>query len=627
VSSHQASPNQAELDAHLRDVLEAVPEAILEVDSAGHILLVNVAAEQMFGYSRQEFLTLNVDALVPTAHRNIHARHRLGYAHQPKRRPMGSGLELEAQRRDGFLFPVEISLSPNHSGETLTVIVLVRDITDHKQAERALRESEVKFRTLTHLVPQFVWMCTPDGLNVYFNQRWVDYTGLTLEESYGKGWNTPFHPDDKQPAWDAWNRAIATGEPYRVESRLRAADGSYRWFLMLGLPLQDGSGNTWFGTCTDIEELKRAEEALHLSEERFRVALKNSPVVVFNQDHELRYTWINSPVLGWAVQDYVGHTDGKIVGGQEGDRLTAIKQGVLRSGIGTRTETTVTFQGETHYYDLTVEPLREAHGVIAGVTCSAVDITPVKQAAVELERLNQLKTEFLGMAAHDLRNPIGGILALSELLYHELATVLTEEQLGFLSNIDRSSKFMLQLIDDLLDISSIEAGHLHLNRRPSDPRKLLEHNVGINAKLARQKQIHVDLQIEGALPKLSLEEGKIEQVLNNLISNAVKFSQPGAVVEVRAGVHDGGVLISVRDQGPGIPETERDKLFQPYGRTSVDSTASERSTGLGLAIARKIVEGHGGRIWVESQVGVGSVFSLHAPALGDGVPGTAHLDE
>jgi signal transduction histidine kinase len=315
--------------------------------------------------------------------------------------------------------------------------------------------------------------------------------------------------------------------------------------------------------------------------------------------------------LGWAVQDYVGHTDGEIVGGQEGDRLTAIKQGVLRSGIGTRTETTVTFQGETHYYDLTVEPLRDAHGVIAGVTCSAVDITPVKQAAVELERLNQLKTEFLGMAAHDLRNPIGGILALSELLYHEVATVLTEEQLGFLSNIDRSSKFMLQLIDDLLDISSIEAGHLHLNRHPSDPRKLLEYNVGINAKLARQKQIHVDLQIEGALPKLSLEEGKIEQVLNNLISNAVKFSQPGAVVAVRAGVHDGGVLISVRDQGPGIPETERDKLFQPYGRTSVHS--SERSTGLGLAIARKIVEGHGGRIWVESQVGVGSVFLFTLP--------------
>ncbi len=141
---------------------------------------------------------------------------------------------------------------------------------------------------------------------------------------------------------------------------------------------------------------------------------------------------------------------------------------------------------------------------------------------------------------------------------------------------------MLQFINDLLDVSSIEAGHLHLNRRPSDLCKLLEHNVGINAKLARQKQIHVDLQIEGALPELLLDEGTIEQVLNNLISNAVRFSQPEAVVEVRAGVHDGGVLISVRDQGPGIPETEYDKLFHPFGRTSVNSTANERSTGLRL---------------------------------------------
>jgi len=351
-----------------------------------------------------------------------------------------------------------------------------------------------------------------------------------------------------------------------------------------------------------------------VSEERFRVALKNSPVVVFNQDQELRYTWINSPVLGWAVQDYLGKTDAQIVGGEEGVRLMAIKQKVLRNGIGCRTETTVTFQGEMYYFDLTVEPLRDAHGVVVGVTCAAADVTPLKQALVKLEDLNELKNEFLGMAAHDLRNPIGTNLFLAGLLCKEVANVLTEEQFRYLSDIQSLSRFMLQLIDDLLDVSSIEAGLLHLKRRPSDLRKLLRRNVSFNSKLATQKHIHVGLQIEGELPKLSLDEGKIEQVLNNLISNAIKFSQPGTTVEVRAATEDDGVLISVRDQGPGISEAEHVKLFQPFGLTSVRATAGERSTGLGLAISRKIVEGHGGHIRVESKIGVGSVFLFTLPA-------------
>jgi signal transduction histidine kinase len=292
----------------------------------------------------------------------------------------------------------------------------------------------------------------------------------------------------------------------------------------------------------------------------------------------------------------------------------AIKQRVLRSGIGSRTETTVTFQGEIHYFDLTVEPLRDALGVVIGVTCAAADVSPLKHTLLKLEDLNGRKNELLGMAAHDLRNPIGTNLFLAELLIREVAPVLAEEQLRYLSDIRSSSKFMLELIDDLLDVSSIEAGLLHLKRRPSDLRKLLKGNISFNSKLASQKHIHVGLQIEGELPKLSIDEGKIEQVLNNLISNAVKFSQPGTMVEVRAAAEDEGILISVRDQGPGISEAEQGKLFQPFNLTSVRSTAGERSTGLGLAISRKIVEGHGGQIRVESQVGVGSVFIVSLPA-------------
>jgi PAS domain S-box-containing protein len=403
----------------------------------------------------------------------------------------------------------------------------------------------------------------------------------------------------------------------RQEKRYKHKNGTVLHVLLHVSALSKdttGKARGFVAHMVDITKLKQAEDALRASEERFGVALKSSPVVVFNQDHELRYTWINSPVLAWAGQDYLGHTDAEIVGGEEGALLMATKQGVMDRGVGTRTETTVTFQGETHYYDLTIEPLRDAQGVVVGVTCAAADITSLKQAAVKLEHLNQLKNEFLGMAAHDLRNPIATSLILAELLCDEVATVLTEEQLGYLSDIQSSSKFMLQLIDDLLDVSSIEAGLLRLDRRPSDLRKLLEYNAGLNSKLARQKYIHVGLQIEGELPILSLDEGKIEQVLNNLISNAVKFSEVGTAVEVYAAAQDGGALISVRDHGPGISEAEQVKLFQPFGRTNVQSTAGERSTGLGLAISRNIVQGHGGRIWVESHVGKGSKFLFTLPA-------------
>ena len=116
-------------------------------------------------------------------------------------------------------------------GKVFGISAFGKDITERVRAERARQESEEAFHALAELVPQLVWMCTPDGLNVYFNQRWVDYSGMSLEESYGRGWNTPFHPDDKQPAWQAWNHAVETGDTYNIECRLRRADGIYRWFL------------------------------------------------------------------------------------------------------------------------------------------------------------------------------------------------------------------------------------------------------------------------------------------------------------------------------------------------------------------------------------------------------------
>ena len=157
------------------------------------------------------------------------------------------------------------------SGAVVRYIGIVLDITERKQAEEALRQraeealrmSEQEFRSLAEAMPQIVWATRPDGWNIYFNQQWVDYTGMTMEESYGHGWNTPFHPDDKQRAWEAWQRATQHNERYSLECRLRRADGVYRWWLIRGVPMLGANGEIlkWFGTCTDIEEIKPPKQS------------------------------------------------------------------------------------------------------------------------------------------------------------------------------------------------------------------------------------------------------------------------------------------------------------------------------------------------------------------------------
>ncbi len=230
-----------------------------------------------------------------------------------------------------------------------------------------------------------------------------------------------------------------------------------------------------------------------------------------------------------------------------------------------------------------------------------------------LEALNEQKNRLLGMAAHDLRNPLGVILAYSDFLETEASAVLDADQRDFVSTIKSTSEFMLNLINDLLDVSTIESGRLHLDPAPTDLNELVRHNVSRNRVLAHQKRIGLDFEDTEKLPPITIDRGKIEQVLNNLIGNAVKYSHPDTRVTVRIARDETLVTVSVADQGQGIPEEDLPKLFKAFGRTSVQATAGEQSTGLGLAIVRKIVEGHGGAMSVQSCVGKGSTFSFTLP--------------
>lgn len=238
---------------------------------------------------------------------------------------------------------------------------------------------------------------------------------------------------------------------------------------------------------------------------------------------------------------------------------------------------------------------------------------------IELEQLNALKNELLGMAAHDLRTPLGVIQNYSDFLEADTGSLLSDSHRAIISTIKRTSRFMLELVDDLLDVTTIEAGRLTLDRRLCDLGTLITDNVILNRTLAARKTIAIDWTApEAPLRSLPLDASRIEQVLNNLIGNAMKFSPPGSRVLVSATSAADTVTISVADQGPGIPASDLPNLFKPFTRATALGTAGEKSTGLGLAIVRKIVEAHGGRIWVKSEPGKGATFFVSLPITAPG---------
>jgi PAS domain S-box-containing protein len=278
---------------HLALVVDSSEDAVISKDLHGIVTAWNRGAENIFGYSSAEMLgqpLLSLFAKDRVAEETDILEHI-------RRGESVSHFETVRVRKDGTEIDVSVTISPVRDGNGIIVGAssVARDISERKRAEAALRESESNFVNLVNLVPQFVWICTNEGLNVYFNDRWFQYTGLTAEQSRGTGWNTPFHPDDKQPAWDNWNQATATGEAFMVESRLRAADGSYSWFLMRGEPVRDAEGGVvkWFGTCTDVDEMKRTQGALRESEERFLAMANGIPQLAWMAQADGSIHWYN----------------------------------------------------------------------------------------------------------------------------------------------------------------------------------------------------------------------------------------------------------------------------------------------------------------------------------------------
>ncbi|MBI5726328.1 MAG: hybrid sensor histidine kinase/response regulator [Ignavibacteriales bacterium] len=233
----------------------------------------------------------------------------------------------------------------------------------------------------------------------------------------------------------------------------------------------------------------------------------------------------------------------------------------------------------------------------------------------ELQKLNEDKDKFLRIAAHDLRNPISAILSFSMMLLEESAQKFNDHELEFMGIIKSSSEYLLELLNELLDIAVIESGKLQLNITEVDICKLIMGNTRLNKVMADKKNISLVFNTDVKELTMQVDSVKIEQILNNLISNAIKYSYPNSEINVILSRNEKQAIIMVIDKGQGIPKDEQSKLFEPFAKTSVRGTAGERSTGLGLSIVKKIVEGHNGKIWFSSEVHKGSTFYVALPIV------------
>jgi len=522
-------------------------------------------------------------------------------------------------------------------------LMLEREAT-RQQAQAALLASEQDFRDLADSMPQIVWVTRPDGWNIYFNQQWMDYTGLTLEESAGHGWNKPFHPDDQQRAWDAWQHSTQHGATYSLECRLRRADGAYRWWLIRGVPARDANGQIlkWIGTCTDIDTFKQMSLLLEESERQYRGLFETSPTPILiaevasdanDQPGNYRFLKVN-PAFERLVKtnaaNLIGRTVYEFAPKANQASVERICR-VARTGVPDRTE------GFSPQLDLEYEitMYSPAPGQCVVFT---VDITERKKVEQELQQyrehledlveqrthelatanehlqqLDRLKSLFIASMSHELRTPMNSILGFTELILQGLSGDINDLQRDQLGRVHSAGQHLLRLISDIIDLSKVEAGKVEVLPSDFDLQLLLDEAMQANQGIANKKGLKMIQTASGDEIVMHTDRQRLMQCLLNLISNAVKYSKSGEVC-VSAQESGEDVIIEVQDEGIGISESDQARLFQPFIRLDSELTIKAGGTGLGLYLTKKLMtELLGGSVSVESQPGVGSCFRLRLP--------------
>ena len=517
-----------------------------------------------------------------------------------------------------------------------TTAIFQHVLREHAQrAMSALREREQEFRALADNIPQLAWMTDAHGAAYWFNRRWLEYTGRSLEQSWVSGTVDLQHPDHLPRVSALWEQARSAGQPWQDTFPLRGKDGRYRWFLSRAIPIHDDEGTVvrWLGTNTDVTEQRFLDEATRLMsgslnynetlEQLAQLAVPDladlcivdladedvTRVAIAHADPsqiERARAWVPSgvsAVIRAGQTEYVAEIGDAMPGARElGLRSCIIVPLIARQRtLGALTLFTSDASGR-RYHESEVAVAKEL-GRRAGIALDNARLYNESQQAI------RTREEVLAIVSHDLRNPLNTIDLTAAHLLEDYGSIPGPRR--HLEVIRRSAERMEHLINDLLDMATIDAKGLSLHLSSQRVAKLVTDVVETHESLAAERGVKLVIETELGDERLRCDRDRIEQVFANLLGNAIKYCRPGDVVVVRAAIVGGWVNFGVADTGPGITAEELPHLFQPYWAAKRE--LAKRGTGLGLYICKGIVEAHGGTIWVESEHGAGTTFCFTIP--------------
>jgi PAS domain S-box-containing protein len=518
------------------------------------------------------------------------------------------------------------------------------DITERQEIEIALRASEDRYHQLVSNVPGALYQfeLTADGtsrLN-YVSTRFYQLLEISPTEDIEdiSIWFDRVAPEDLESFMQSFQDSAKLGQPWEWEGKWLMPSGQIKWIRGESTQQKRANGSiVWDGMLIDITDRKQVEMELLASKQFLQTVLDTFPLHVFWKDRQSRYLGCNQQfaiAAGVSASKLVGKNDYDLPWERaeterfRADDLEVITTETPKLGI---IETQLQADGNCYWLETNKVPLRNPNGETIGVLGTFQNVTDREQAQIalrltnerleltilELQRATRLKDEFLATMSHELRTPLNAILGMSEALHEQVFGSLNQQQLKSIETIERGGRHLLSLINDILDVSKISAGKLELDISAVSMAHLCNSSLAFVRQQALQKQIQLDLQLSPVPVNIAVDERRMRQVTINLLGNAVKFTPPGGRVVLSVSQQQTDDRwdweLAVTDTGIGIAPQDLDRLFQPFVQLDSRLNRQYEGTGLGLTLVKQIVELHGGKISIRSELDRGSCFTVKIP--------------